>query len=292
MTSLFKEYSAKAKITNIEKIAKEFKKALYAFTSNKNTRTTMMAKLNSFIKKKFGDKFYKISYPILLPSKEDKLTQMKEQKQHYIEKLGDRIGIDAITYFSTIEKLKNSDDYYELCVVASLASGRRLTEIAKAGVFKPVANSENEVMFSGQLKTREDIRKPYKIYVLGLSAKDFIKLIKKIRLMRDFSRTVNDNVIAKVANGTNKIMHALFGKKVSTEIIRSAYIFICYRRFGDERISEVLFGNRLLGHRSDQLETTAVNYGKVFVYNLDMSDISVIRALNAKLDKLLLKLKT
>lgn len=68
---------------------------------------------------------------------------------------------------SALEKVQASDSYHALIVPLLLASGRRLTEICSGrSTFEPVEDNPHCALFSGQLKTKSDEAKKYRIPLL------------------------------------------------------------------------------------------------------------------------------
>lgn len=235
----------------------EYKKQIYSDYKSLNTISTKLSLMNTFIKTNLPKEFYDISKIILKLDDDDKQSQMKTQKDGYIAKLKDRIPIDVKLYLAMIEKYKSSDDYIELIACINMATGRRLIEIIKCGSFKK--SDSHNVIFSGQAKKREkDV--PYKIPVILLTPDELLKVFKKLRSQK--------------LRGTDSISRSLnvlyankLGKNITSEVVRGAYANICYKMYSDESYSKALYGNEVLGHKKNDLNTFSVNYDRVYLTN-------------------------
>ena len=100
-----------------------------------------------------------------------------------------------------IDTLKSSQNYYELVVCILLATGRRSDEVIARGEFNP-SKLAHHVLFSGQVKSREEQREAYDIPVIGLTPKNLIQLVQKIRNMKNYSN--EDNMY--IASRTNAML--------------------------------------------------------------------------------------
>lgn len=266
------------------KMCNEFKESIEKLTDNTSSIGTNLSKGNVHIGKVLGAEKKRLSDPLLKPDKEAKLKLIAENKEIYLERLQNRILIDYETYLNAIDEFKKSENYDELIVCVSLATGRRMTEICKTGEFKK-QDDKKFVIFSGQLKKKDLTDKPYEIPIIGLDSDELRDVMKRLRAQKDWSKDDNEKVASLTNKRPNDIFKALFGANVTSEIIRGAYAFIAYRSQKNHLVSEVYYGANILGHKDGDLSTFAMNYMKVYVNmptnNGDFTD------LNKKMDKLI-----
>jgi hypothetical protein len=248
-------------------MCEEYKRELYRATPNINSRTARMATADIIIKKILGEEKHKISYDILRPSKKDKKKQMDDRTEINMNRLQNRTKLNYDVYMNSIDLYKKSDKYSELVLCVSLATGRRFTEIVKTGKFEKISKKEHYVLFSGTLKKRDVVTKPLEIPLVGLTSYELRIIINKIRAMKDFSNKSNKDVVAlNIIKKVNRKLKVLFGdNRVTSEIIRGGYAYICYRLYSDQSISEQLYGARILDHAIGDIQTFAVNYNKTYV---------------------------
>jgi hypothetical protein len=270
--------------THFVEICNEFKTNIENTTQNMNSRATRMAKANQMIKKKLGEDKFKISFEILRPTRAQKLHQIEEQKNIYMARLQNRIKIEFNVYLNTIDAFKVSNDYDELAVAVCLITGRRLTEIMKSGSFSPTKN-EHFCLFGGQLKKRPNQQNDaYEIPLIGASSDELVRIVKKLRGLKDYSKASNEKVASVANKRPNDLIKSLFGVNITSEVIRGAYAYICYRMYSNASVSEIVYGATVLGHKQGDLATFAQNYNKTYV---EMNDYSSITEMNKKLDKLI-----
>jgi hypothetical protein len=251
-------------LSSFKNFCQNLKIEIYKRAKSINTLSTYLSLMNSWIGKNLGIKYYNISKNILKPDSDDKMKQMKTQKDGYVAKLKDRIPIDVKIYMALIEKYKTSKNYYELVACVNLATGRRLIEIISTGSFEKI--DDHYVKFKGQAKTRDKDNDNifYKIPIIFLYAEELIDIMKKLRSMKKPKNTV----------GASTRLEQLYKKAfkregITSEVIRGAYVNICYRLYGHERMSLPLYGNLVLGHKTNDLSTFTLNYDRVYLINTE-----------------------
>lgn len=260
-----------------------FKKDIYGVTDNMNSIATRLAAANTAVRKVLGSEKYDVSIEILKPEQAEKKKQMAERKEIEMSRLANRIQIDYNNYINAIRTYKDSDKYEELVVCACLASGRRMTEICKTGIFTETKDV-HYATFSGQLKKKDSTHKPYDIPLIELESTELIAVVAKLRKIKDLSKKSNKDVANITNKSPNDLLKVVLGDKVVSEVVRGAYAFICYRTYGNPSISEDLYGSRILGHSESDINTFAKNYAKVYV---SMNDYSAISTINLKLEKVI-----
>jgi hypothetical protein len=271
----------------LQNACNKLKTELQNITNNMNSLSTRYAYANQQVKKILGDKHYDVSFQILKPTLDEKKKQILDQKDSYVTKLSNRPTIEYKKYIQVIDSFKHSNNYNELLVCASLISGRRLTELAKTGKFTEV-NDPQFVLFGGQLKKRkENTIKPYEIPLINIKSKEFIKIINKIRQLKDFSKKDNKTTISLINKGVNDIMKTAFHNiSMTTETIRGCYGVICYNKYSDKAVSEALYIGKILGHEEGDLATASTHYLRT---NIDMGSTSndTIKLMLSKLDEVI-----
>jgi integrase len=191
-------------------------------------------------------------------------TRTEERKQEQRRNLEPINHLDQ--YLTTINQLLNANDYRDLATGLVAATGRRIGEILSSAQMEQ--QSQFEVSFSGQLKTKGQQREAYPIYTLIESAQVIDGLLKLHRLPQiKQMRTWN---LAQVDSGKNKtinrqvrkhfsnLINPPYGEKeLSSKNLRAAYSAIAIYLFCPPNHSETLFIKERLGHTSD---ATASNY--------------------------------
>lgn len=246
----------------LKELCKKYKNEIMGYTDNLNSKQRYYTMINMYVKKKMGETSYNISQGILRLTNEETNERRKRTQINAIKLLNNRIEIDEDKYMRTIDILKKSSDIFDIGACIALATGRRLIEVFKSGKFKKI--SENRVMFYGQAKRRFEKETPaYEIYVLGLTADELIKNVRKIRKGRPYDNMTNEEVGTKVTTETNRILRIYLG--MTSEKIRSAYIELAYKKYANENMSKSTFGAKLLGHCEYDIGTYATHYDHTFI---------------------------
>lgn len=89
------------------------------------------------------------------------------------------------------EALLRSDEWYNLALGVTVATGRRITEVLKTGIFAP--KTEYTVWFKGQLKTKAEELPAYEIPMLA-PADLVITAVTRLRQLQDCAHLSNDTV--------------------------------------------------------------------------------------------------
>ena len=295
MASLLKEYINKITINNIKTICEQFKKKLYDKYTNNNTRINYLSRMNTAIKTKLGETAYKISYPILLPSKVEKKQQMKVQKAKYLHKLDNRIGVDYTKYIDLLNSFKTSGNYYDAVACLMLSCGRRAIEIVKVGVFKPSTSVQypNMINMSDIAKKRtSSLIISVDFPLIELTPAQFMRILGNVRRTK-YGHMSNTKVIAKINARINERFKTL-GSDVTADVIRGVWVDIIYKQYATPNVSEIKFKAQMLGH--EDLSTLVYHYSRAYASNyIKFSDITNanvgIEQLNKKIDDLLKLIK-
>ena len=165
-----------------------------------------------------------------------------------------------------------SEKKHDIAIGLMLLTGRRPSEIMKSASFKLHKRRVGELIFEGQLKTKEiaeDI-KPYKIYALGGSAKLCIKALARLRALTVEDKELSTAAIARKYNSSlniklPRIVGAYFEDTPSCKDLRKAYASICLHLYQkDNEGMKNAFLCDLLGHSENDIQT-ANSYSKYYI---------------------------
>ncbi|MBP5977198.1 hypothetical protein HW132_31870 [Brasilonema sp. CT11] len=172
-------------------------------------------------------------------------------------------------YQAKIDVLLQSTDHKELVAGLIAATGRRPSEIYKTAEFKQVG--QFEVMFTGQLKTRGEVREGYPTYTLVESAK-VIDALARLRRMPEI-KAIKNLTLAEIDSGKNNKMNAAIKEhftplinpphgeaELSAKNLRASYAAIAIYLFCPWTTSTNLFIKERLGHTSDATATAYEDY--------------------------------
>ena len=172
-----------------------------------------------------------------------------------------------------------------MCVL--LATGRRSSEVIARGEFRK-SKLANHVLFSGQLKTHEEKRESYDIPVIGLTPQTLIRLVEKIRNMKNYSNKTNAFIASRTNAYVNRAIEKVFGRHITSETIRCIYAYIAYRLFSNPKISEPAYCSKILGHKGSPNVFTN-NYNRIVVSGIKSNQSEdtreTIEVLRKELDK-------
>jgi hypothetical protein len=148
-----------------------------------------------------------------------------------------------------------SSTYVELSFALALATGRRSVEILKLAKFsKP---GESSLHFEGQAKGKLFEKDDYRIPVLA-SPEACIKALKRIRKLKDFTNTENDDVNSRTASTLNSYVKEIMNDyDLEFRMFRVAYGRLCVQRFYDSNRdgTEEAFLAAILGHDENDKQT-------------------------------------
>ncbi|MBW4636034.1 MAG: telomere resolvase [Iphinoe sp. HA4291-MV1] len=207
--------------------------------------------------------YMKYTYSHNQPNTEVKQAKKDEQRRN-LESIN---CVDE--YQAKIDELLQSTDHRELVAGLIAATGRRPSEIYRTAEFKQVG--QFEVMFSGQLKTRGEIREAYPTYTLVESAK-VIDTLARLRRMPEI-KAIKKLTLAEIDSGKNNKMNAAIKEhftplinpphgeaQLSAKNLRASYAAIAIYLFCPWQMSTNLFIKERLGHTSDTTATAYEDY--------------------------------
>jgi hypothetical protein len=231
-----------------------------------NTRFTKLSRINQVVKRLYGNHLYAEVLKFNIPNRAEKKSAIKQTNEFNMKRLENRQEFSYSEIMNDINTLKTSQDYYKLVICILLATGRRSVEVIARGDFKK-SKILHHVLFSGQVKSREEQRESYDIPVIGLTPQELIKLVEKIRKMKDYSDKDNMFIASRTNAYLNRAIVKVLDKTnrhVTSETIRCIYAYIAYRLYGNPRVSEPAYCSKILGHKGLPNVFT-VNYNRVFV---------------------------
>ena len=172
---------------------------------------------------------------------------------------------------NAIKTLKESQDYYKLVTCIALRLADENAEIIARGDFEP-SLLPHRVLFSGQTKVHDgEQRDAYDIPVIGLTPENLIRMVTKIRGMKNYSDKDNMFIASRTNAYLNRAIASVLGKinrHVTSETIRCIYAYIAYRLYGNPSISEPAYCAKILGHKGNPNVFTN-NYNRVFVSGIN-----------------------
>lgn len=289
----------------LESICREAKTRIDEASENEYTRMNNYGRCNTLVRRILGDEFWPVTVSILKPLASVKRAAIANQQSVFLERNTNRMEISGTTYQEAIKFLSKSEHYYELCACVILAIGRRPTEVSKTGYLSlcPVVDKKTnkmvssayQVLWGGQLKKRTRLRSSstnnvsdakvetakrqptetveFPIPVLVLTPQELLDVFEKLRKMKDVSHLSNAEASSRTNAGMNAALRRVFeteAPSITCELVRGAYAYICYRLYSTNRVSEAVYGARLLGHGASyesptDLQTVSQNYASCVV---------------------------
>lgn len=253
--------------THAQRVKKaiELRKELVDKYENTTVRS-YLTRYRKAIKEQKPPRISEIFKSLKLPKKDnDKInTAYKNAVEKRTEK-GELIELTPETVAAAISKATEflSGGQYKMLAGLALLTGRRTAEIGLTGEFAPVKGDENAALFSGQLKTKGEKVKPYKIPLLApysaiKAAHDALKA--KLQWSETATPdTANRRLSKDLGETIKQHFAAFFGEGIAPHDLRKAYAAITYKRSG-EKASFRTFAAAALGHAGGNTLTTETYY--------------------------------
>mgnify|MGYP003654702598 CR=1 FL=1 len=170
------------------------------------------------------------------------------------------------------KEMLTSEKKHDIAIGLMILTGRRPSEIMKSASFKLHKRRVKELIFEGQLKTKENPQdlEPYKIYALGNSAKLCIKALAKLRELTISDSELSIPAITRKYNSSlniklPRIVGSYFEDTPTCKDLRKAYAAICVHLYQeDSEGMKNAFLCDLLGHGKDDIQT-ANSYSKYYI---------------------------
>jgi integrase len=224
--------------------------------------TTLKSIYSKYIKKSLNFNFNKekslIIRNVFRLEKEDYKILNDEYKSKVSKNISKRKWIYSVDeYINTSISLIESNKINDNIVGLAALTGRRVAEIGCSAFFKYV--NDNEVLFSGQLKTktRDDII-PYNIPVL-YNAKTLINVLNRIRYEKP--QFINNpvlfhNTCSKAISGiAKKAFVNVVEDETTPKDLRAIYACLAQELFNDGSVAITRYIANLLGHGEKDNET-------------------------------------
>jgi len=173
-------------------------------------------------------------------------------------------------YISHAEDLIQANSYIKKAAGLMALTGRRPSEIFLTAQFKPIADSNHEVSFSGQLKKKKSAVTRENAYVIPIltDANLVISALESLRTQKDFSdmyippgKTHCQAINQVTAKAINDVVRKQFGRyfqgRITAYALRPAYALVCVHMFKPETVTNRAYIAKLLGHSNDDTATAA-----------------------------------
>lgn len=165
------------------------------------------------------------------------------------------------------ELMKDTRSYMKIAMGLAAVTGRRPGEILATAKF--TSSSDDHVIFSGQLKTKDAIgaRDNYEIPVLAPES-EIIDALARLRSMRDFSnipvqpgKTLGQAINLRTSKQQNEVARQYFSRffegKITAYSLRPAYALIAATLHKPETMTQRAYFAEVLGHSEDDTATAA-----------------------------------
>ncbi len=191
---------------------------------------------------------------------------LKDIKQRYNQKVITKNKTQVVVTVSEMQQnidwasttLENQASHYLLKMIAiAVVTGRRLYEISCKAEFEREVNNDNQLLFTGQAKTRQDEAHtsfyipcliPSKIVVKALSdlrhAKPDMPTLDYIAFNNRLSRQINNKLAETKLHGVKQ-----------PKDTRNLYLAYCLEKFKPQGISNNAYAAEILGHSADDIQT-------------------------------------
>ena len=200
----------------------------------------------------------------------------RQSEQRYHERLENQQLLNhPYDIVAKANELLSSNDWAEVVVALAVVTGRRLAEILKVGQLFP--KSLCSVVFSGQLKRKDEILKPYEIPVL-VEASHVLVAWSRLRTMVDCSNIETEAIgkaysmeigaaaerhfadLVPVRDGRDKLFAHLF---------RAVYPRLAIFYFCPVNVTDLAYVSTILGHywSAGENEEQLRNYQSSLHYN-------------------------
>lgn len=178
-----------------------------------------------------------------------------DSQERFAQRLREQQRIDdpdAVVRLS--EDLLRRQEWYHLALGVTIATGRRITEVLKTGVFSP--KTAYTLWFKGQLKTKASDLEAYEIPTL-VPADLVLAAIARLRQLQDCSQMSNDAVSQRfgplMRQMADQHLSALISKKdegqnLYTHLSRSIYGRLCVLYHCPPAVFDLHYMAYILGH--------------------------------------------
>lgn len=227
-------------------------------------------------------KFFVSKFVLLSKSDYDNLRN--KQTARLSKNLNKVFTLDIDRAAASLDRAKallKEKSHFKKILAFCLFSGRRTTEISSTAHFEEIKGVDNQVLFYGQLKKRgETSAAGFPIYIIGITAKEFIKEFNEFRQSsygQMYASLTPYEVEKKISFSLSRYAAKAFKfkgyarKRQSGEIVNSfkphdlrrLYAAISFYLYGGDQDRNI-FISRIMGHNKSD-HTTAQNYKNILV---------------------------
>src|SRR6185312_1972263 len=173
-----------------------------------------------------------------------------QERLQQMQLVGDAEGI-----VQRAQYLLLSQDWSELVVGIALATGRRLAEILKTGVYG--IKEQYTVWFEGQVKGRTRTAERYEIPTL-VRGYVVVEAVEKLRHLVNCSELEVEQVSQKYGKAVNETVQRVYSEviparsdreRLSVQNLRGLYASIAVLWYCPDEVSEVNYKAYIQGHR-------------------------------------------
>jgi hypothetical protein len=179
----------------------------------------------------------------------------RQSEQRYHERLENQQILDRPhEIVAKADALLSSNDWTEVVVGLAVVTGRRLAEILKVGELYP--KSRYTVIFSGQLKRKDEILKPYEIPVL-VEASHVLAAWSRLRTMIDCSAMETEAIGKAYGTEIGAAAERHFAdlvpvrdgrEKLFAHLFRAVYPRLAIFYFCPVAVTDIAYVSTILGH--------------------------------------------
>jgi hypothetical protein len=232
----------------------------YSVLTNRN----LVAAYRYALAEKFGEYSEVSKYMRYSPARKEEYDQhqaeVRKAKHRDVRPLDpDEFVNTALILLGEVmfERWSNPKAIAALCAL----TGRRPVEVALRGQFVPVPGDRNQVIFSGQAKTRDPGRADmsYPIPILG-DRETVLSALEELRSNVD-QNIDNKQFSAKynkeIGLASKKAFQDCDGKPLIPSDLREAYAAVAYYEFAERSVLDIAYKCEILGHK---LMDTTLDY--------------------------------
>ncbi|MFE3229854.1 protelomerase family protein [Nocardia sp. NPDC059228] len=220
------------------------------------TNRNLVIAYRQAIAEKFGEESPVLQYlkysPTRVKEYQAHQAEAREVKHHNVRPLDpDEYVETALLLLGDVMLMRwsNPKAIAALCAL----TGRRPVEVALRGHFTPDPDNRHQLIFSGQVKTRDDERTAaaYAIPVLG--DRDLIlAAIEKLRT--EVPQNIDNKAFSAKYNkeiglASKKAFKDVDGNPLIPSDLREAYATVAYFEFGDRNVLDIAYKCKVLGHK-------------------------------------------
>jgi len=232
-------------------VAQEAMETLTRIAANINSRNQYLSRIRKAFRIKYGERNEQLRDLLEILRMDKKLTRaVKEQTKENLEgRKAQPIEVSKSGFESILDDLKDSPNWYDHCLLALAATGRRSVEMWKTGIFEPVPNNDMAVRFSGQVKLKDAKMDPYVIPLQFIDFNQLKVIVEEVRskVNPQLSKAQIQSDIGKQMNNKCKAAFRDVSTKISPHKLRAIWLAYIAEQAPDWNILEL--AEKLFGHQ-------------------------------------------